>query len=331
MVLEMRDIDRRVWEEELEEFLPGRIFDAHTHIHLRELDRTETGPDDTTRPFPRIDHEVLSEMYGQLFPGREVHSLLFGWVFEKPDFDSLNAFVAEQAAFDPMAVPFMLTPPTFSPEHLAEQVDKKKFRGLKPYPFWTEKRWEAAITDIIPEPLLEVADEKRLFITLHLSKKTGIADAGNIQQLNTLSRRYPGVRWILPHAARASVVWPLERGIDGIRDLPNLWYDTSSVTDPEVYSLLFRKVGMNRILYGSDISSDLIRGQMVGFGFAWALLTEDVIAGMNITHCDPASTFVLYETLRAARRAMIRDEISRENIEDIFFRNAVRLFDLPAD
>jgi len=329
MTIEINDVDRRIWEEELEGFLPKRIFDGHTHIYLSkhclsDFDTLE-GASAIVRQFPSIGTQELQEIYEALFPGREIHNLFFGWVFEHVDFDAINQFVAEQAASDPMSVPFMLTPPTFSPEQLAEQIDTYGFRGLKPYPFWTEKGWVADITDFVPEPLLEVANDKELIITLHLSKKMGVADEDNIKDLIYLSGRYPKVRWILAHCARSSVAWPLERAIDRIKDLPNMWYDVSTVIDSDVYWLMFNNVPLDRIIYGSDIPSDLVRGQMVGYAFAWALLTEEVIAAMDTRHCDGRPTYVVYETLRAARRAMLREGFDRQQIEDVFYNNAVKL------
>jgi len=50
-----------------------------------------------------------------------------------------------------------------------------------------------------------------------------------------------------------------------------------------------------------------------------------MIKSMNIGHCDSRSTFVLYETLRAARTAMLREGFSRGQIEDIFYNNALKL------
>ena len=337
--IEITDIDRRIWEEELAEFVPQKIYDAHAHIYLPEHDLTGQGANPPksadvhdggiTQQIPAIDRETLDHLYALLFPGREVHNVLFGWVFECVDFDAINRFVSEQAAQDPLSAPFMLTPPNFSPQHLAEQVDTYGFVGLKPYLLWTDNRWDANITDIIPEPLLEVANDKQLIITLHVSKRSGISDEHNIRELIYLSGKYPKVRWILAHCARSLVVWPLEKAIERIRDLPNLWYDISSVTDTNVYSLIFREVPLDRVLYGGDIPSDLVRGQMVGFGFAWALLTEEMIKHMNIVHCDSRSTFVLYETLRAARRAMLREGFGCAQIEGVFYNNAVKLLDLP--
>ena len=321
----------------MEPFLPARMFDAHTHLydlHRHRLAEEDPGLPEMNpfiRQVPLLDREVLKTVYSLLFPGREIHGLFFGWVFQKVDFARINQFVAEQAAQDPLSVALMLTPPDLSPDDLAEQVDLYGFRGLKPYYSWTEKTWDAGITDIIPERLLEVANDRELIITLHLGKRMGIADEQNVEDLVRLSGKYPGIRWILAHCARSSVAWPLQRAIDHIKDLPNLWYDTSSVTDSEVFSLMFKKVPLDRIMFGNDIPSDLDRGQMVGWGFAWALLTEEVIAKMNIPHCDSRATFVLYESLRALRRAVLQESLGPAQIQDIFYNNAVSLLGLPSN
>ena len=31
--IQLSDLDRRIWEEELSEFVPKRVFDAHSHIY----------------------------------------------------------------------------------------------------------------------------------------------------------------------------------------------------------------------------------------------------------------------------------------------------------
>ena len=31
-------VDRRIWDEELDEFVPQRVFDVHTHIYRWEAD-----------------------------------------------------------------------------------------------------------------------------------------------------------------------------------------------------------------------------------------------------------------------------------------------------
>jgi len=331
--LTITDLERRIWDEELAEVLPEKIFDAHAHLYRPEhnLDRTAAKPEinEMLNHYAVLDRNALQDIYETLFPGREVHSLCFGWVFEKLDFDAINAFVAGEVAADPFSIGFLTIPPDISPHELAEQVDWYHCRGLKPYFFWTERGYDAEITDIIPEPLIEVANEKKLAGTLHLGKAQSIADENNVSEMQRLARQYPDVRWILAHAARSCVAWPLERAIEWISTLPNLWYDVSSVVDTHVYSLLFDHVPLDRILYGSDIPSDLVRGNMIGFGYGWALVNEQMIRQMNIKHTDSQPTFVLYETLRAACRAIRRYGFDRKTVQAIFFDNATKLFDLP--
>ena len=323
--MEIREIDQRIWQEELEEFVPKQIFDTHAHIYLSEHDLGSPEVIGIDPALPNIDAEILAGIYAQLLPGREVHNVLFGWVFQNVDFESINSFAARQAEKDALSVSFMLLNPELSPADLAEHVDRLGFAGLKPYLYWTDKRWDAGILDMIPEPLVETADDRNLIVLLHLGKRDSIADRENLESLAYLTRRYENVRWILAHCARSLAPWPLERTIEQIKELPNVWYDVSSVTDPYVYSLMFRHIPLNRILYGSDVPSDLVRGQMVSYGFAWALLTEETIRCMNTAHCNAEPTYMVYETLRALRRGARDADLSRKDIERIFFGNALKL------
>jgi len=244
------------------------------------------------------------------------------WPFPRLDFDRANAFAASEMAGDAASAAIMIVHPAFSAERVAEAVELHGFRGLKPYFAYAEGGVECGITDMLPEPLIEVANEKELFIVLHVSKKLGIADEQNIRDLTDLTRRYPKVRWDLAHMARSSIAWPLERAIDRLKELPNIWYDFSSVTNGDVFMLAFRNVSLERIMYGSDIPSDLRRGTMVGFGMGWALLLEKEIAAMGIDYCDSRCTFLLYETVRALRRAAALEGLNEQQVEDLFHDNA---------
>ena len=333
MPIEVSDFDRRIWEEELADFVPQRVFDAH--VHLTAAEHNLAGPGDrslgrpgewaaTDEALMTIDRPSADRVYARLFPNRELHYAAMPWPFRRIDFCGANAFVASQMAADPASVPVMLVHPAFSAEQVAEAVELQGFRGLKPYANYAENGVECRITDMLPEPLIEVANEKRLFVVLHVSKKLGIADEQNIRDLDVLTRRYPKVRWNLAHLARSSVAWPLERAVDRLKELPNLWFDFSSVTSADVFMIAFRDFSLERMMYGSDIPSDLRRGNMIGFGRGWALLTERDIASMDIDYCDNRCTFVMYETLRALRRAAALACLERQQIEDIFYNNAFR-------
>ena len=61
---------------------------------------------------------------------------------------------------------------------------------------------------------------------------------------------------------------------------------------------------------------------MVSFGLGWEQLTEDDITRLNPSHCDPRPTYTVYETLRAARRAIRFEGFGPQEINDIFYDNA---------
>ena len=93
---------------------------------------------------------------------------------------------------------------------------------------------------------------------------------------------------------------------------------------------MFRKVPLDRIMFGNDIPSALERGQMVGWGFAWAFLTEELITQMDTPHCDSRATYLLYESLRALRRAVLRESLGPGQTQDLFYNNAVNLLGLSS-
>jgi glutamate-1-semialdehyde 2,1-aminomutase len=275
-------------------------------------------------PVPDMGRTELVQLFETLFPGKEFAFLLFGWVFKHNDFDAHNEFIAQQVSDDPHSAALMLVHPSFSVEKVEADLDTYGFLGFKPYRLWADDEVNCRITDMLPEPLIELADSRELVIVMHLGKKLGIADEQNVEDLLRLAERYPRVRWDLAHMARSSVAWPLERSIERIREVPNFWYDISSVTHADCLTLAFRNLPLDRIMFGSDLPSDLRRGNMISFGLGWEQLGEEQIAALNIRHCDPRPTYTVYETIRALRRAAKFEDYGRQEIEDLFFNNASR-------
>ena len=64
---------------------------------------------------------------------------------------------------------------------------------------------------------------------MHLSKKYGVADEENINDLIFLSEKYPNVKWILAHCARSYSAWGIEKAAKKLRVLKNIWYDLSLI------------------------------------------------------------------------------------------------------
>ena len=100
---EVTDLDRRIWHEELDEFVPAQVFDvAHAHLPLGVLhdpkkettavQRISSGSD-----LPEATWDLADACDAALMPGREVHRLAFPFPFPHAcDFDGSNAFLAER-------------------------------------------------------------------------------------------------------------------------------------------------------------------------------------------------------------------------------------------
>jgi glutamate-1-semialdehyde 2,1-aminomutase len=333
--IEVTAVDRRIWDEELDGFVPRKVFDVHTHIYRWAF---YTAPDKETSAYRQLlgttfaeaTWELIESCDALLMPGREVHRLSFPFPFQHPcDFDGSNEFIAAQTRHDPQSGALMLVHPGMTAADVEREVKKHGFLGFKPYRFYsvTGDAVNCGITDFMPEHLVEVAHDHGLLIMMHLSKKDAIADPRNIEDILRLSRKYPNAKWILAHCARSYSAWAIERAARDLRGLPNLWYDTSSVCESDAFEALYSGVGVERVMYGSDdIPVGVLRGKYIAFGFAWAYLSPGNHS-MSLEHCESQMTFTRYEQLRAMRRAALRLGLTRQQNEDLFHNTATRLIE----
>ena len=329
---QLTELDRRIWDEELEGFCPSRIFDVHTHSYRWEFNLDPLRDQGPYRKigehFPNADWQALVDCDRRLMPGREVDRLIFPFPFSPDcDFAASNQFVAEQAPRHTKSGALMLVHPSMSAEYVEQQVRAHGFLGLKPYRTYssTGDTVECRIADFLPRHQIEVAHRLGLIVMMHLSKRDAIADPENIADVLELTGEYNRSQWILAHCARSYSAWAIEQAAPYLRDLDNVWYDTSSVCESDAFDALFSTIGVERVLYGSDDAPvGITRGKYIAFGKAWAFLSESN-QGLDLSHCDGRMTFTRYEQLRAMRRAALRARLTGEQIEDLFYSTAMRL------
>ncbi|MCA9121783.1 MAG: amidohydrolase family protein [Planctomycetaceae bacterium] len=331
--IELTDLDRRIWEEELTGFVPERVFDVHTHIYrwafFTDPDKESTSYRQfVTPPYEEANWRLLDECDRLLMPGRQVSRLAFPFPFaEYCDFDRSNRFVAKQVSDDPASGALMLVRPEMTADEITTAVRGDGILGLKPYRFYskTGDAVNCRITDFLPEHQIEVADQLGLLIMMHLSRPDAIGDELNIADLERLTATYPRAKWILAHCARSYAAWPIERAGQRLADLPNVWFDTSSVCESDAIEALIRTVGAERVMYGSDdVPVGVLRGKYISFGYGWAYLSPSN-QQLNLTHCDPRMTFTRYEQLRAMQRAGRRGELSKTQTRAMFYDTAAEL------
>lgn len=164
-----------------------------------------------------------------------------------------------------------------------------------------------------------------LAITMHLSKKTGPADPENLEDLRYYTSQYPNAQWILAHCARAFNAFMLEASIHRLKDMPNIWHDTSAVNDLYSHYLLMKYEDRKRVMFGSDnIVAGCMRGKYITYGRAW----HGYEGKPDLLHCDPTPTFVIYEQLRQERQVADILGLTRQEIEEHFSGNAMRFMEM---
>ena len=136
-LFEVTPYDRRIYEEELKDFLPQKILDVHTHVWLdKYLDHKPLAPGEVKRTVTwpslvALDNSIedLQETYRLMLPGKDVTALMFT---SRGAWDKNNAYVAECSRRTGFPALYYSRPEQ-SPEELEQEIRKGGFLGLKSY------------------------------------------------------------------------------------------------------------------------------------------------------------------------------------------------------
>ena len=313
---QLTDFDREIWDGELDGFVPRKIFDAHVHLWNESFATPDTLPSPARL---EVDLTALQDWTSKVFPGREPHFLLLGTPIRDIDFAGYRQWMALEAKKDPLSRAGVIVSPELDPRDLARSVAKYGIRALKPYRVFASDPANCDIFDFLPEPLIEVANEFKMLVVLHISKFEGISNEKNLSDLKYLTSKYPQVTWQLAHCARGFNPATLEKAIDRLKYIDHLAYDTSAVNDLYSHYLLLKHEDRSRIMFGSDnIVASGVHGKYITWGKGW-----DYFPGMEKRpHCDCRPTLVIYEQLRVQRQAAVILELSKLEIENLFYNNA---------
>lgn len=332
--LALTDLDRGIWNDELAEFVPDTVFDVHTHIYRWAFDldpNRQAGPFASSigAYYPEVTWAIADQVDATLMPNRTMARLAFPFPFPQPcDFAQSNTYVAAEAAKGKASSALMLVHPGMAAEEIEATLARTGAIGFKPYRFYAASgdAVNCAITEFMPEHQIAIADRLGLIIMMHVSKRDAIADPDNISEMVRLSEKYPGAKWILAHCARSYSAWAIEKAAAQLRDLPNVWYDTSTVCDSDALDALYTGVGVDRVMYGSDDMIGPMRGKYITFGKAWAYLSPSNHS-MGLSHCDERMTFIRYEQLRAMKRGARQIGLSEAQRQALFHDTARALVD----
>ncbi len=341
-LFEVKDVDRRFYQEKLKGFLPDRIVDVHTHVWLKSSRRAAPTGRAVTWPLRVAEQgpiEELIETYRLMFPGKSVKPLIFSFVeSHEDDFEGANAYVRRAASEHGFAA-LVFASPQWSAERLEQEIRGGGFIGAKVYLTLSPAQIPAdriRIFDFLPHHQLEVLDRHGWVVMLHIPRSSRLRDPVNLADMIEIERRYPNARVIIAHVGRAYCPEDVGDAFAVLAQTRRMLFDISANTNAAVFEQLIRTVGPRRILFGSDLPITRMRMRRICENGNYINLVPkdlygDVSDDKHMREVDgeqaDALSFFLYEEIDAFRRAAQATGLTPRDIEDVFHGNAVRLIE----
>jgi len=311
----------------LKDFLPKRVFDSHAHLYrLSDLNINENtflseGPKES-------GFNVWKEHISKIVKGAELcGGLFFPMVSHNCDIGSSNSFLLEQLELSTNNRGLILISPDSQTMKIEEYLMNPRIIGFKPYFYFSRERpiEESSILSFLPEWIWELAHSRKLTIMLHIVKRKALADHENQDVLCRMCRKYNGVKLILAHAARGFNAQNTIDGLEILKELDNIWFDSSAICETKSLKAVLKCFGSGKLLWGTDFPDSHIRGKCVsvGDGFAWLDNTN-----VNWEKLFPSCNPVLFgiESLLALNEVADDLELNEDDIKNIFIENALKLF-----
>ena len=316
-----------IWNEydllaakKLDAFLPDRLYDAHMHISLY--------------PFYKKDYFGFKEYHEDMAPlicKREVrcHALATPTDELKTKAGQENdlVFFKEQLDEYPENTAAVLIKPEESGEEIESHIVHKNVKGFKCYHIYAKRpdTFNSDLNEYLPEAAFEIANKRRMSITLHMVKDKALADPENMKRIKELTKKYPDATLILAHGARSFAAWTAIETVEELVGYENVWFDFSGICESPAMIQIMKKVGVSRCMWGSDYNVSMASGKAISLGdnFYW-INGKDLASFVSKTPMRTWHTGT--ENLMAVRQAAIICDLTSSEIEDLFYNNAARLF-----
>jgi glutamate-1-semialdehyde 2,1-aminomutase len=217
-----------------------------------------------------------------------------------------------------------LVAPTGDAGLCSEWLETGLCKGLKPYFLYGRSgdATQCGVEEYAPEWMWKLCHRHRGILMLHLVKDAAVSDPANREALLRLSAQYPACKAILAHVGRA-FNYRTARGLTALAGRPNVFVDTSAITEAESIKIALDALGVNRVLFGTDYPDSHLRGRCVTAGNSFQWIYSDT---MN----NPAMTLVGIESLCSLREAAEQLRLGPAEIGRLFFGNAQDMLELRA-
>ncbi|MBO7214139.1 MAG: amidohydrolase family protein [Clostridia bacterium] len=329
----LTDYDIKVYQEELNEFLPKNIVDSHTHVYTLDCKKKKDGPVYwPSRVAEDCSIEDLVQTYKDLFPNQNVVPVMFG----SPSglLDKSNAYISEKAKeYNYPAL--YLNHYDMTADFLEEEVIKGGFQGLKPYCCNCKagvKGADAGIFEFLPHEHLKVADKYGWKVVLHISKEDRLKNPQNIRDLMEIEQKYPNVKLIVAHIGRAYAPEDIGDAFDTLKHSKNMMFDFCANTLSLATEKCIEAVGTKRVLYGTDMPIAKMRMYRISEdGYYINVVPRgaygDITGAAHMRESDEANiTNFTYEIIRGFKECAKNLSLTKQDVEDIMCNNAANLY-----
>ena len=332
-------VDRAFWKEHLADWLPRRIIDAHVHVS-HPSHRLEPLTDEKRRQIwvaevaEALPADTLDHCTKAVYPGREVDYLAFGWPGLEFDLEAGNTYARTECAKRGWRSLSLLRP-QWSAERVAAELDAPGVIGVKPYyaligadPVTRDRYIEASIFQFLPHAALEVLNDRRAWVTLHVPKAGRLAHPDNICEVQEIRRRYPDVILVIAHLGRCYTEPHATEAFAPLADDEGVYFDNSAVLNPVVHRMALEAFGPKRILYGTDNPVLYMRGRRQWEGTHYVNRTNVDFYFNKLREppeVEATYTLFMYEALRAMKEACEAVGVGPGGVEAIFHDNAATL------
>ena len=333
--------DRRIYEEELKDFLPDKIFDVHCHIALQEHKKPAPlapGEKKRTVTWPSLvakqnSIEDLQETYELFFPGKQCKALVFSDAGHSVEINNYVADASRRSGFPAL----YYSHPNESAEVIEQKIREGGFLGLKSYLDLSPKylpEAEIRIFDFFPKHQLAKLNEMGAICMLHIPRHGRLKDQVNIQQILEIKREFPKVKLIIAHIGRAYTKGDVGDAFNYLTQAPDLMYDFCANCCEYAITELIRNVGVKHVMFGLDLPILRMRTHRIEENGTYINLIPPGLYGdpsqdSHLREVSPEEaekiTFFAYEELLALKRAAKTLNLSKEDIEDIMYNNAANL------
>ncbi len=341
-LFEVTPYDKKVYEEELRDFLPEKIFDIHTHVWLDcHREKKEVSPGEKrTVSWPdmvALDDSIedLQETYRLMFPGKDVRAMMFAGTGCTEEGNRYVSRCSKESGFPAL----YFSHPEQSAEELEEKIRAGGFLGIKSYLDLSPKYLPVAeirIFDFFPKHQLKKMDEMGAIVMLHIPRNGRMKDPVNIAQIMEIKREFPNIRLIVAHVGRAYVEGDLGNAFDTLDQAPDLMYDFCANCCEHSITEVIRHAGVKHVMFGTDMPILRMRCRRIEENGTYINLIPPGLYGdpKQDSHLREVTaqeaeriTFFAYEELLAFKRAAEKLNLSRQDVEDIMHNNAINLIE----